>query len=155
MMRRAAIGGLLSGLVCTSAYARGVSPYLPMNMSPDLDRKIERVLLLGDKPVMRKPVAAAVVLDALPKACTRDRTLCEEIRAYLTRYMRKGAVTHARLSAASADDDAQAVLPNEHGLNLDSSWEARAQAYYQPSDHLLIAAGGIARDEEPIPTDSM
>lgn len=142
-------------MMSASAFARGVSPYLPQNLSPDFDRKIERVLLLGDKPVMRKPIAAAVVLDALPKACTRDRALCEEVRAFLKRFMKKAAVTHARVAGAATGGESVAVLPNEHGMPIDSPWEVRAQAYYQPSDYLLIAAGGIARDEETIPTDSM
>ncbi|MGH8177579.1 MAG: capsule assembly Wzi family protein [Steroidobacter sp.] len=155
MMRYIVIGGLLSGAVYASAFARGVSPYVPLNLSPELDRKIERVLLLGDKPVMRRPIAAATVLDALPKACTRDRALCEEVRAYLKRFMKKAAVTHVRVAAAATDGGARAVLPNEHGLHADNQWEARVQAYYQPNDYLLIAAGGIAREDETIPTDSL
>lgn len=142
-------------LACDGALARGASPYLPLRMSPDMDRKIERVLLLADKPVMRRPVAAAVVLDALPKACARDKALCEEVRNYLKRFMHSGKVTHARVSATAVDSDARAVLPNGHGLDVDNEWEARVQAYYQPSDHLLISAGGIAREQDSTPTDSM
>src|SRR5690349_15207821 len=69
---------LLAFLFCGSnSWALGVSPYLPLNLSPQIERKIERVLVLGDKPIMRKPIAAALVLEALPKACKVDETLCE------------------------------------------------------------------------------
>ncbi len=147
--------GLLALLACADALARGASPYLPMNVSPEMDRKIERVMLLGDKPVMRRPIAAAAVLDALPKACSKDKQLCEEVRSYLKRFMHKGKLTHARVSAAATDGESTAVLPNEHGLDVDSPWEVRAHGYYQPNDYLLISAGVIAREEETIATDSV
>jgi Capsule assembly protein Wzi len=147
--------GLLALLACADALARGASPYLPMNVSPEMDRKIQRVMLLGDKPVMRRPIAAAAVLDALPKACSKDKQLCEEVRTYLKRFMHKGKLTHARVSAAATDGESTAVLPNEHGLDVDSPWEVRAHGYYQPNDYLLISAGVIAREEETIATDSV
>ena len=50
-------------------HARGVSPYLPLNLDPELEREVERVLILGDRPVMTRPIPAAAVVDALPKAC--------------------------------------------------------------------------------------
>ncbi|HEX2493998.1 MAG TPA: capsule assembly Wzi family protein, partial [Steroidobacter sp.] len=147
--------GCLALLACGVTFARGASPYLPLGISPEIDRKIERVLVLGDKPVRRRPIPAAVVLDALPKACAQDRALCEDVRAYLKRFMHTGKITHLRASAAATDGDSEAVLPNGHGLHVDDPWEVRAHAYYQPNDHLLISAGAIVREDETIPTDSM
>jgi Capsule assembly protein Wzi len=149
------VSGFCLLFMCADALARGASPYLPLHLSPEIDRKIQRVLLLGDKPVMRRPLPAAVVLDALPKACARDRVLCDEVRDYLKRFMHRGKLTHLSVSAAVTDGDSSAVLPNEHGLPVDSSWETRAHGYWQPTDYLLIAAGAIARDDETIATDSM
>jgi len=37
-----------------------------------IEHQIERVLILAGKPVMSRPIAAATVLDALPKACKID-----------------------------------------------------------------------------------
>ena len=54
------------------AAARGVSPYLPLNLSPEIERQIEQVLLLAGQPIVRRPIAAATVLDALPEACKVD-----------------------------------------------------------------------------------
>ena len=64
-------------------HARGVSPYLPLNLAPELERDVERVLILGDRPVMTRPIPAAMVLDALPKACTLDPVLCGRVRRAL------------------------------------------------------------------------
>jgi hypothetical protein len=137
------------------AAARGVSPYLPQRMSPEMERNIERVLLLGDKPIMRRPIAAAVVLDALPNACAHDKALCEEVRRYLRRFMSTAGVTNLKLSGTAADGDSDSAVPNEHGLDVDNPWELRARAYYQPTDYLLISAGVIAREDETVATDSM
>ena len=62
-----------------SAFARGVTPYLPLNLEPETEAQIERVLILAGKPIMRRPIAAATVLDALPKACAIDQVLCEQV----------------------------------------------------------------------------
>ena len=45
-----------------SARASGVSPYLPLNLSPEIERKIERVLVLAGEPVLTRPVAVEKVM---------------------------------------------------------------------------------------------
>ncbi len=70
--------------------ARGRQPLPALNLDPDIERQIERVLILADKPVLTRPIAAATVLDALPAACQKDAVLCREVRRYL-------APLHARL----------------------------------------------------------
>lgn len=135
--------------------ARGVSPYLPLGMSPDMDRKIQRVLVLGGKTALRKPIPAAVVLEALPKACARDQALCAEVRAYLQGYMKRAGITHMRTSAAAVDGDSQSTQPNAHGVSVDDVWQSRVSGYYQPSDYLLISAGGIASEDVAVPTGSL
>src|SRR6185437_6848537 len=77
---------LLLCVAHATASARGVSPYLPLNLEPEVERKIERVLILADKPLMTRPIAAATVLDALPKACKVDPVLCKQVARYLARY---------------------------------------------------------------------
>ncbi len=131
---------------CISAvcHARGVSPYLPLNLSPDIERKIERVLILGDKPVMRRPIAAAMVLDALPKACQKDEQLCEEVRQYLDLYMHMAHVTEARVEGTLTSGDSIAPLPNQYGMPVTSKWDVTASAYYQPSDYFLLNGGAVA-----------
>ncbi len=42
-------------LASASAFSVGVSPYLPMGTNPDMDAKIERMLMLADKPVLTRP----------------------------------------------------------------------------------------------------
>ena len=136
------------------AWGRGPSPYLPLDLAPAIERQIERVLILAGKPVMRRPIAAAIVLDALPTACERDRALCEEVRRYLDRYMNKYGVTHARVEGAIASGDSNATLPNRHGESVDSAWRVAASGYYQPNDHVILNVGGVAYDGRATPTGS-
>jgi len=136
------------------AAARGVTPYLPLNLEPEIERQIERVLILGDKPILTRPIAAATVLDALPKACAADAALCERVRHYLQRYMRDSGITHASLEAA-ATSGADRPIPNQHGLGTGSSWEASAQAYFQPNDYLLASIGGVGYSGRTVPSGSM
>jgi hypothetical protein len=132
-------------LVHTAASARGVTPYLPLNLEPEIEAQIERVLILAGKPVMRRPIAAATVLDALPRACAVDRVLCERVGRYLARYTHYTALTHASVEGA-ATHGADTVLPDRYGLHNRSAWDASLTGYIQPSDYLLVNLGGVAYD---------
>lgn len=141
--------------VAEVAAARGVSPYLPLNLEPEIERQIERVLILADKPVMTRPIAAATVLDALPKACEVDAALCRRVEAYLQRYMRRSGVTRLQGELALSSGDSERTIPNAHGMSVDSAWEVSAAAYYQPGDYLLLNVGGVAYDGEATPTGTL
>src|SRR5690606_17589873 len=146
---------LVAALLCGgSAAARGVSPYLPLSMSPEIERQIERVLILADQPILSRPIAAATVLDALPAACERDAALCEQVRRYLGSYMRAFNITHASLSAAAAPNESIA-LPNRHGMRSDSSYEASFAGHWQPSDYVLLNVGALAYEGDATPTGTV
>ncbi|WP_210399159.1 capsule assembly Wzi family protein [Steroidobacter denitrificans] len=135
-------------------WARGVSPYLPLNLSPEIERQIERVLILADKSVMSRPIPAAVVLDALPAACRVDEVLCRRVRRYLDRYMQQAGISQASAEIAATDGVAT-PLPNRRGLLSDSAWQVSAQAYWQPRDHVLLNLGGVAHEDDATPTGSI
>jgi Capsule assembly protein Wzi len=126
-----------------SARASGVSPYLPLNLSPEIERKIERVLILGGQPVLTRPVAVDQVMRALPKARRLDRPLCAEVERYLDRYFKSSAVTHASAEVAAAKHSTT-TLPNDRGERAGSPWDASVAAYYRPGDYLLFTAAGVA-----------
>ena len=134
---------LAAGLAAAgTAHASGVSPYLPLNLSPEIERKIERVLVLGGEPVLTRPVAVAKVMLALQKARRLDRPLCAEVERYLDRYFKSAAVTHASAEVAAATHSTM-TLPNERGERVDSPVDASAVAFYRPGDYLLLTAGGV------------
>jgi len=145
---------IATALLGNAAEGRGVSPYLPLNQSPEIERQIEKLLMLADKPIMTRPIAAATVLDALPAVCDQDPALCQQVRAYLASYMRTAGITHASLAGAATSGE-RTSLPNRHGMNTDSGFEASAQAYWQPSDYLLLSAGVLGYEDEIVPTGSI
>src|SRR6202166_1114406 len=135
--------------------AAGVSAYLPLNVEPEMERQIERVLILADEPILKRPFAVALVEDALPQACMVDKPLCTKVKRYLQRYSRVYAVTHASATGAITHDATGVVVANEHGLPASSRWELSAQGYVQPNDYLLVSAGAIAYKGRTVPTGSM
>jgi len=129
--------------LAAAAQADPLSAYLPLNLEPEMERQVERVLILADEPILKRPFPVELVKAALPEACRKDAVLCGRVRRYLERYSANYSVTHASATAA-ATSGAQVVLPNQHGLTSNDDWELSAQAYVQPSDYLLASAGAIA-----------
>jgi hypothetical protein len=155
LLSKIVTAGLTVIAMCAGhAHARGVSPYLPLRLAPEIERDIERVLILGDKPVLSRPLAAATVLDALPKACVRDAQLCRRVQRYLQRYMPTAGVNHVSAEASTSSGTPHPIA-NRHGLTTDSAWAASAAGYFQPSDYLLISAGVVADEDNTAPTGSM
>src|SRR5580704_19219412 len=114
---------IVGGMLLTAwqvAPAEGVSAYLPLNLEPEMERQIERVLILADEPILKRTFAVALVEDALPQACLVDKPLCMKVKRYLQRYSRDYAVTHASATGALTHDAAGVVVPNEHGLPASS-----------------------------------
>ncbi len=99
MMRAKLVAPLLLAAIPATAFGLGVSPYLPLNLDPQIESQIERVLILGDVPVMTRPIAAATVLQALPKACKVDQPLCARVQRYLSRYMHGAGIATASVEA--------------------------------------------------------
>lgn len=138
-----------------AAYALGVTPYLPLNLDPEVENQVERVLILGDEPVMTRPIPAALVLDALPKACKVDRPLCESVRRYLDRYMHATGVEFTSVSAAATSGSSNTALPNQHGEKAQSPYEVAGAAYLQPNSYMLLNVGGVAYQGRATPTGTM
>ena len=151
------VGRVAAGLalvVGTETFGAGVTPYLPLNLEPEIEAQIERVLILGDQPVMTRPIAAATVIKALPKACKKDTALCERVERYLERYTHRSGLTHASAEVAHGTG-ANDTLPDSYGMGSKSTWDVSAEAYWQPSDYLLAAVGGVGYEGRTNFTGSM
>lgn len=137
-----------------SAYARGPSPYLPLNLSPEIEWQIQQVLILADKPILKRPIPAATVAAALPHACAKDPVLCEAVGTYLRRYMRNYGVTDLSVEFGSSADSAIAA-PNQRGESSDSEWRVHARTYWQPSDYVILTLAGHAHADDVTAAGSM
>jgi hypothetical protein len=148
------ITSLLAAALPAKGWARGVSPYLPLNLDPEIERQIERVLILADKSIISRPIALATVLDALPAACRIDPVLCSGVRRYLDRYTNSFGLDHASAEGAAVDG-AVVAQPNLHGMWSDSPWQVSARGYWQAGDYALVSLGGVAYDGSAVATGSM
>lgn len=154
MFTRSSIAAALLVAALGAANARGASPYLPLSLAPEIERQVERLLILADVPVMTRPLTAATVLDALDAYCETDDPVCGDVRRYLDSYMRTAGLTHANIAVAEGSTPAIG-LPNRHGMRSDSRYEFSAQGFWQPGNSLLISAGVAAYDGDTTPTGSM
>ncbi len=155
-MARAFAGVCAILALAARARAYGVSAYLPMDLEPEIERQIERVLILADEPILKRPFAVKLVEDALPQACEVDRFLCEKVRRYLQRYSRDYAITEASATGTLVHGKGDTgVLPNSYGEPVDSKWELSAQGFVQPNDYFLAAAGAVAYSGRTVPVGSM
>jgi len=136
------IGAGALWLFSVSAQASGTSPYLPLNLSPEIEREVERVLVLGGRAILKRPVPIDAVLEALPKACLRDAVLCRRVRGYLDLYFGNAGVSEGSIEVAAGHGDT--TLPNQRGERADAPWDGSVVAFVRPYDHLLLTAGGVA-----------
>jgi hypothetical protein len=143
VLKCAAAAACLTCTLGVTARAGALSAYLPLNLEPEMERQVERVLILADEPILKRPFPVELVRAALPQACKKDLPLCTRVQKILERYSGDHGVTHASATGA-LNNGAHVVLPNEHGLTSNSDWELSAQAYVQPSDNLLASVGEIA-----------
>lgn len=148
------IAGVLLA-VSGAVSAGGVTAYLPMNLEPEIERQVERVLILADEPILKRPFSVELVKLALPQACQIDKPLCTRVGKYLERYSHDYAVSHASATGSLAHSKDGVVLPNQHGMPADSDYELSVAGYVQPTDYFLVSAGGIAYQGRATPTGSM
>lgn len=154
-MRKLAWSATLCAAVLWTACAaaRGVTPYLPLDLDPSIESQIERVMVLADAPILTRPIPAAAVLDALPRACEVDPQICAPVKRFLARYMRTFGVAHLSIAGAATEDSTKTVA-NRHGLPADSSWDASAALYWQPTDYLIVNLGAVGYAGDIRPTGS-
>jgi capsule assembly protein Wzi len=127
-------------LAATSAHGSGASPYLPLNLSPEIERKVERVLVLAGEPALTRPVPIAKILKALPKARRLDPQLCAQVDNFLDHYFGEAGIGHASVEVA-APIHSTMTLPNARGERVDSPIDGSATVFYRPFDHVVLTGG--------------
>jgi len=152
-------------LAAPRAPASEVSAYLPLNLAPALEARVERVLALAGVTVLERPIRVETVAAALGAACRIDAPLCAQVRRDLRRYQQDWGVSHAGVEAAavhggrprSAAPALQAtplIQPNQYGAPMDARWQANLGAYLGLGSHVLLNGGAVAYPGRVNPTGS-
>ena len=142
---------LLLALAPVTGAVAGVSAYLPLDLAPELESRVERALVLAGVPVMTRPLRVTTVLKALPAVCARNKALCRQVRRDLAPYLAAAAVTGAHIEMATTRRNAL-VQPDQHGAPMDAAWEADAGAIARFGEHALLSVGGIGYQGRFTPT---
>lgn len=141
-------------LFTTGRATAGASAYLPLSLAPEMEARIERLLVLAGMPVMTRPIRVATVVDALSVGCPEYRSLCRQVRRDLAPYLTPVAVTGIGLEGAATKSN-KLTQPNQHGAPMDSSWQAYATAIARFGDHSLVSLGAVGNSDRVTATGTM
>jgi len=131
-----------------------VSGYLPLSLAPEVENRVEKLMVLAGVPVVTRPLRVATVMHALSGACPRNRNLCLQVKRDLAPYLSAYAITEVSVEAAATNSN-PIIQPNQHGAPMDSSWMASANAFARYGDHVLLSAGGVGDSSRVTPTGTM
>ncbi|MEW9797297.1 capsule assembly Wzi family protein [Alteromonas sp. CYL-A6] len=146
---RAALTALLCSawLTLPAWAASGVSNYIPLQQSVRVEAEIDRVIALTTGNALIKPYKVADIQARLQQLRQSHPVLYKRVSQYLSRYQQGAGVTLASAEVA-VSDDAPGYLPNARGKSADSAYEIALTGYYQPSEYLLLSAGGVYSDTD-------
>ncbi len=117
--------------------------YIPINVNPAMEAKIERLMVSANMPIILRPIPVSAVKTALKKVGDSDPLLSKSVARYLERYRKKAGLSHARLGA-SAKAGENALRSNERGTETHSAYQVSASAFWQLGDFAIANIGGYA-----------
>jgi hypothetical protein len=134
-------------LVASQGWAKGLSPYLPLQISPEIESQIGKVMALTPGAPLTKPYKAVDVMRRNKLIATRFPELHRSVDAYLARFKDTLALTHVSASIAAGDDESS-PLPNQRGIKRDSSYQVSASGVAFISPYAYVAGGALYADGE-------
>jgi len=125
----------------TTSFAKGPSPYLPLQVDPLIELELNRLATLAKLPILTKPYQAAIVNRYLDKIIDSYPILHKRISTYLKRYKQEAALTHASVQVNYSDTE-NITLPNQRGQMADANYQASFSGFWQANQYLIINGGG-------------
>jgi len=126
------------------AYAGSL--YLPLHMAPEIEARVERLFVMANMPIIKRPIPVKQVQRALDKVGDRSPELSSSVRKYLERYEPRVNITHVGLEGRYSDNVAYG-LPNQRGFNSHSDYLVSARGHAVVSDLVSVNIGGVAGDQ--------
>jgi hypothetical protein len=136
-------------LMAGQGWTKGLSPYLPLNISPEIEVQIEKVMALTPGPPLSKPYKAVDVLQRNKLLATRFPDLHRAVSAYLARYKDTISSTHLSVSG-SVSNEQNTALPNQRGIKRDASYQVSNGLVAYISPYAYVAAGVVLADGEGV-----
>ncbi len=131
---------LVIGLSCFGVYAKGVSPYLPVNSDATLDNDIETLAVIADIPKLTKPYNLAVIFQALNKIRYERPELYQRLNRQLLPYKKSAALTHSKTSVSFNGGETH-VIPNARSNTTENHFSFSNRFQWQARDWLGFYVG--------------
>lgn len=128
-------------MLALPAWGKGLSPYLPLNISPEVEAQIEKVFALTPGAPVTKPYKVAELSRRLKQIKDTHPTLVKRLNSYLSRYTQTFSMTNLSGSLSLANNE-QKAIPNQRNIKSDSSYQVAvgSLAYINP---YLYVSGGV------------
>lgn len=130
----------LSPLFVSDVVAGGVSPYLPMKISPVLENEVERLASIAGIPNLTKPYSLATIYHYMVKIRVSHPSLYSRLNASLKPYERHLGLT--QLSVTARVSDYHHAMPNARGVYTDTNLSTSFRGQWQMTDWLAVYVGG-------------
>lgn len=129
--------------------AKGISPYLPNKLAPEVEVHIEKVIALTPSAPLTKPYKAKDLLNRLELIKDSHPTLHRRLNDYLSRYKKQVFLGHLDADV-SISNDTRKSLPNMRGLSTKNSYQISASGYAFVNPYLFGAFGAQYSDDNGI-----
>lgn len=133
-------------LFTTKSFAKGPSPYLPLQTDPLIEVELYRLATLAKLPILTKPYHAATVNKYLTKITDDYPVLYKRIRTYLKRYKKQAGLIHASAQVNFANTD-DMPLANARGQMTGDHYQIALSGFWQANQYLIFNGGGIYSKE--------
>ncbi len=142
-MKKTLLNGIL--LLATSIYSNtvfssGVSPYLPVNVSPLMENEIERLATIAGISNLTKPYSLATIFENMEKVRESNPRLYSRLKTMLSPYTKSLSVTQLSATARASQDSHP--VANQRGKTTNSNLNVSFRTQWQADDWIGIYLGG-------------
>jgi hypothetical protein len=133
---------LILYFISINSFAKGLSPYLPLQVDPLIELELNRLATLAKLPILTKPYHAATINNYLTKISYSHPTLYRHISTYLKRYKKEAVLTYASAEINYADTK-NIPLANRRGRMADANYQGEISGFWQVNQYLIINGSGL------------
>ena len=148
-MQRTIIASVLTSSILFSQglAAKGISPYLPLNLTPEVESQIERLMALTPSAPLTKPYKAKALLDRIELVKNSHPKLYKRLTSYLARYKNTVVVNHLSAELSVSNDNNKAI-PNQRGTSVKNPYTFNASGYAFINPYIYASLGGQYTNDE-------
>jgi hypothetical protein len=125
-----------------NSFAKGPSPYLPLQIDPLIELELNRLATLVKLPILTKSYHASTINNYLTRIADSHPTLYKRISTYLKRYKKETALTHSSAEINYANTK-NIPLANGRGQMADANYQVEFNGFLQANQYLIINGGGL------------